>query len=398
MDIRKRFFGLAADRDEEWRVNVDIQALLERLLLFDTFILQSIRLHEIHTLVEQFGAAAVLRLLEDDGLEIYCDGVFTAVETQDAALELLPAGRIRVAPLTFAIVTVDQAAIITEGLRRLEGLRLARRHVERLKEVVALKILPRAEDAGQPAFSQVKRDVVQHATIHRAAAGLVSKRFDSKILTDLIEIEFRPIGGSQFEAISNIGSMVKTAEDGAAIVVSAASAVADMNNRLEKMNRFSCTVGTREEEMPIFEAKFAAAASATDPDAQKRRFDRVLEAADLPALDPRKVDLERFIEIRHSRECREFRDWLWTVDEFSEGELRERVRVLRHRIGDIAQSGVGKTFRWAVSTAIGMIPVVGTLAGAGAGLLDSFVVDKLLPQAGVVTFLGRQYPSMFTEH
>jgi hypothetical protein len=42
-----------------------------------------------------------------------------------------------------------------------------------------------------------------------------------------------------------------------------------------------------------------------------------------------------------------------------------------------------------------MIPVYGTAAGAGLGLIDTFLLDKVLPKSGPVTFLGTLYPSIY---
>ena len=47
------------------------------------------------------------------------------------------------------------------------------------------------------------------------------------------------------------------------------------------------------------------------------------------------------------------------------------------------------------SAGIGLIPIVGALAGLTAGFADSFIVDKLLPESGAVAFISQLYPPVF---
>jgi hypothetical protein len=51
--------------------------------------------------------------------------------------------------------------------------------------------------------------------------------------------------------------------------------------------------------------------------------------------------------------------------------------------------------RWLASTGFGAIPVAGPVLGAVAGLLDAFLVEKILPENGPITFLSKSYPSIF---
>jgi hypothetical protein len=58
----------------------------------------------------------------------------------------------------------------------------------------------------------------------------------------------------------------------------------------------------------------------------------------------------------------------------------------------------GKAIRLAMTTAIGLIPIVGTIAGATAGLVDTFLVERVFPSSGVFAFLGKIYPSLFEQN
>jgi hypothetical protein len=49
-----------------------------------------------------------------------------------------------------------------------------------------------------------------------------------------------------------------------------------------------------------------------------------------------------------------------------------------------------------VNAALGLIPGYGTAASIGEGALDMFLLEKMLPSSGVLTFLNHSMPSIFT--
>ena len=77
MDFRNRLFASAAKVKSEDREQTEFFAaeFLERLILFEEYILESIRLKEIPHLVQLFGNSPVLELLKSGKLKIYCDAV-----------------------------------------------------------------------------------------------------------------------------------------------------------------------------------------------------------------------------------------------------------------------------------------------------------------------------------
>src|SRR5436309_2577430 len=54
-------------------VRLDVESLVRRLLLFDTYILYSVRLKEIPDLVRRFGYEGALALLGSGAVEIRCE-------------------------------------------------------------------------------------------------------------------------------------------------------------------------------------------------------------------------------------------------------------------------------------------------------------------------------------
>lgn len=99
--------------------------------------------------------------------------------------------------------------------------------------------------------------------------------------------------------------------------------------------------------------------------------------------------------MRESAECREFREWLVSLDEVSDAQIKEMADSVKNRIASIVGSTGGRVMRFVATTGIGLIPPIGPIAGVVAGAVDAFLVDRVLSKSGVVAFLSETYPSLF---
>jgi hypothetical protein len=137
------------------------------------------------------------------------------------------------------------------------------------------------------------------------------------------------------------------------------------------------------------------------PEAQEARIQRVISIEGLPDLDEAanegSLDVGRLLEVRESRECEVFRGWLRTLDEASDEEIRDHVQNVRRRLGSSIRSGRGRALRFLATAGLGAIPIAGPLVGAAGSAADAFLLEKLLPESGPVTFLGSLYPSIFRD-
>lgn len=75
MDRRTRLLAPCANRKEGTKLEINflVEEFLERLILFDKYILDSIRLQEILHLVRLFGYTPVLELLKSGSLLIHSE-------------------------------------------------------------------------------------------------------------------------------------------------------------------------------------------------------------------------------------------------------------------------------------------------------------------------------------
>ena len=76
---------------------------------------------------------------------------------------------------------------------------------------------------------------------------------------------------------------------------------------------------------------------------------------------------------------------------YTDKELEDRLKSLQAKLSDFLHSGAGRTLRILVGEGAGMIPGVGTIVSA----IDSFLLEKIFPHKGAITFVNKLYPSIF---
>lgn len=172
-------------------------------------------------------------------------------------------------------------------------------------------------------------------------------------------------------------------------------AVANMNLRIEDMQRHSALSGFIPDEAFIFGRKTDLLAHQSDANAGDRRFERVLTISNLPQPDYNqtdiRIDVNKLLKARSSPECIEFREWLQTSDSYSDEQIHRMVRGMKARFMEFVHAPAGKAVRILLAAKLGATPACSIVLGA----LDMFLLERLLPRCGPATFLSRLYPSIF---
>lgn len=172
-----------------------------------------------------------------------------------------------------------------------------------------------------------------------------------------------------------------------------------INERFGVMERYTALTGLNNIDLPVFEGRYEFLANQVDVSRDKEHLNRVLQIKDFPdmsalALEGR-LKLEKILEIRETRECKEFRAWLKGIDQSTDEEIRDQIESLRSAIGNFLGGTSGKIVRLLVSNGVGLIPLAGPLIGAGASIVDSFVLERLFPISGPISFINKRLPSAF---
>ncbi len=395
MNIRQAVLGQIAVQSSKHAVDVDVGSLVRRLILFDKTIVKSIRLREVPTLVRTFHLAGFTELVNSGLLRLACDATFLIVDINRNGVRDLPPNH-----FSFGIASakIDEPILRSElkGLQGIPGLKNSDRSA--LEDTILGSLVAPPETYGQELLNQFDSDVRTNIPALKLA---VVERLKSEpsignfALPDL-SVQVQETSHRVFHIKTSLTSHGFTPEKSHALLQSSLMAISNLDKRLADMQAYSAITGFLDHEATLLFGRLSSVLAPLNPDLPEKQFERVIELADIPDFEPgQRVDVQRLLKARESADCREFREWLSSAESMSDEQIKEMVDSIRSKIASLAGSTTGKVLRFATTTGVGLIPVVGPIAGAAAGAIDSFLVDRVLPKSGVVAFLSETYPSLF---
>ncbi len=403
MDIRDRFFGrIATTTDNPEEIRLEPSALIEYLLLFDKVIIESIRLKDIRALVKFFGYDDIYALIDSGAVEIYCDAIAigsigqTNFLQQRSHKEVLPLGS-----YSFNVVRIAQKEYLHNCFKEVFGIEgVSHKQSMKLQHAIAGRLRAEPDKGGQQTLEQLRADLRSNAPVLRTAVSLALNRiYGIHVRPTEFSLNIIPLDEDDYHSESNIANLFGLNElQTHKAIESGLLAVGGLNLRIESMKNHNALTGLQAIELPVFDSKLSFLDQQLDPERQVKLFRRVLEITGFPELSnvqPNSINLKRVLEIRESDECRSFRTWLRNSEDLSAEEIESHFSNIRARLAPLVHGTTGKIIRWVASTGTGLIPAAGTAVGAALGLIDSFLLDKVIPKSGPVTFLGTMYPSIY---
>jgi hypothetical protein len=400
MDITRRLVGCAAILENGEVGGIDLNAIIRRLILFDTYIFKSIRLREVPSLVRQLGFENTIRLLQSPAIEIECESLSVGQTGQLAILEsrakkgLLPLLSYSLA----GVNTADHKKYLhdcLQGLHEIGG--LGQKRAIKLKRAIAQKVVRLPDDIAGRVATQATADVLNKQHLVRRSVGMTFQRMMNAAAPEF-SISIHAIDEEDIRVETDLTQRLNV-EVVHKIVEGGLLAVGGLSCRFAEMHAYSALSGFSENDLPLIDEQLKFLLCGMSPDAKEEQLRRVVELAGFPNfadnISDKPINVERLLEIRESAECREFREWLPTIENASDAEIRDRIGSLRARLGNAVQSRSGKVVRFLTTTGIGSIPTIGPIAGAAAGFIDTFLLERLLPKSGIVAFISDQYPSIF---
>jgi hypothetical protein len=406
-DIRERLVAPCANRiidatrssDE---VSVDLGALVRRIILFDKYILQSVRLMEIPHLLPVFGFNGTITLLQSGLIDLECDSTIIGQAGQNAPVR----GQKRAFSLKsywfFGVEPANRTDYLDSCLRAITGLHeLSNRQRRRLRNAVVDAIVDRPQHAGRAAFEQFLADLSRNIpTVATATTSALQDHLGRSVNPGDFSLRLHQIEEARYQVESDVGQRFHLDEwTEHKIIEKGLLAVAHVNERIEHMQRYEALSRSRQGDLPVFAGKFEFLHSQLSPEPHESTFSRVLTIAGLPEIETGRpeqyVDVNRLIEITQTSECRTFRQWLRNVQTATDEEIRDQFHPLGDRLSAALRSTSARAVRFLVTTAASYAPDVGMAAGTALSALDSFVVDNIIARPGPASFLSRLYPSIF---
>jgi len=406
--MHQRLLGSSAVIDPISGVpDIDVGGILRRLLLFDTYILKSIRLREFPTIVARLGFDATIELLRSGSFRIYLDAIAIAQTGQLTLSEWrVRKGILPKSSYCFQDVTIaDRRAHISRCFHEsIDPIRLSIKDRQKLKHAILESLESPPPDIGNDTIDQLNNDLrAMNPTLNMSVANQLKVQLGFDAAPDKLFVRLRPLDNEDFETESNLEELLGLDLDQRHKVVERAVLdLAGVNQRIAEMKALNAISGFRVNDLPLFEKKVASIAAVMDPDAQEDRINRMCEVADFPDFRDvglaYNVDIGKFLELRNSRECREFRTWLPSIDQTTDSEIREHISDLKARVAALVNSIGGRALRFLCSTGLGLMGGgAGIILGTAAGALDKFIVDRFFKESGIVTFMSRMYPALFEQ-
>jgi hypothetical protein len=389
--------GPAGEVVDEDRMDVDVGGVIRRLLLFDTFILDSARLREIPRLVSRFGSAGVIDLLKSGALKIQCEAHSIASAGQGLLPGQGPEYKLPLCSYRLGVVwSPDPDGYISDCLKyvdQIAGMNL--KQTIKLKRAIVDAIVRSPENAGFPALTSTKADLGNTPLLQMLVARAAKAFGGVEVAPEAVKVRAELLDAEAIRLESNLGKVGLDHETEHKVLERALLAVAGMNYRVEEMSNFSAISGVLEDEKEFLTSKVGFLLREIAPQTAERRFDRVVEIAGLPDFDSSStdfIDVQKLLKVRESQECVEFREWLQKIDSLTDEQIREQVGALNSKVASILQSTAGKTVRFLVTKVLGNVLAPG--ASTVADAVDAFLVDLVCRQSGPAVFLNRLYPSI----
>ena len=180
------------------------------------------------------------------------------------------------------------------------------------------------------------------------------------------------------------------------IINSSLLATCGMNLKFEEMDVFNSVSGFKPEEESLFDIRAKLLLKNVNGYKPEENFTRVLEIQRFPKLEINKdikIDIEKLLKIRNSKDCTEFREWLSTIDKYTDKDIHDQFNNYKSKLQNLATTTEGKAFRFFVSGVIGF--TASPLAGVAYGLIDTYILDKILPRKGYISFIHNDFPTIY---
>lgn len=179
MDIYRRLIGTSAITDEARAVaGVDLNGIIRRLILFDTYILKSNRLREFPFLIAELGFGGTMQLLESPAFEIQCEAMSVGQTGQTAIPDRVRRGILP--PLSYAlsgIRTADQKRFVHDCLQPLHQIpNLTLKQIIKLKKAIADKIVSLPENFAGRVSTEATADVLNKQYLVKKSVEMVIRQ------------------------------------------------------------------------------------------------------------------------------------------------------------------------------------------------------------------------------
>ncbi|HVQ37855.1 MAG TPA: hypothetical protein VMS31_10005 [Pyrinomonadaceae bacterium] len=374
-------------------------------MLFDDYVLESCKLLEFSQLVSMFGFDSVLELVKSRSITIKCDANLIGVfgDTED----LVRKGKSLEFDFTY-VRAANHEEYLSSCLQKIPtNSSLTPRQRIKLKQALAVRVdkaagMPPAVES--PELKAIRNFLAEASSnvpnVKRSCALELKERHGVIIQPEQFSLIIHRPSQDLLKAETDLHKLVgldlgQTHD----VIKYSLLRMSGISERFGIMERYTALTGLNNIDLPVFEGRYEFFADQISANRDKSRLNRLLEIEGFPNFEAiaaeGRLRLDKILEIRETHECRDFRTWLKQIDRMSDEEIRDQIESFRSAVGNFMGRTSGKIVRLLVSNGVGAIPAVGPLIGLAASVVDSFLVDKLFPSSGPISFINRRLPSVF---
>jgi hypothetical protein len=375
-------------------VDVDLNGLVRRLLLFDRYVLMSVRLQEFPALARRIGFGALRDLLDTKLIEIRCECLQLAQIGQSAIFgdPVLP-------PLSYKFNWLemhDREKYIHDCLQPMhESSGLRHKEVLRLKRSIIEAIKPLPTEIKPTLFPPFRNELLNNAPFLTKSIEFVIRNFKHRELVPFT-IRVHEEAKDTYVVETDLSERLQIDQSETHNVVeSGMLGLASLTQAIGEMRAFSAISGFRDDELPLFRQKLDILADAVSSSSREISFQRLLTIAGIPEFpDDKTLNIEKLLKVRESSETREFSDLLANIGSATDAEIHDRVSGFKNAAALFLTRPSVKKMKVLALAAAGLVPHA-AIPVTALGLLDAFLLERLLPRSGIAAFVNELYPSMF---
>lgn len=392
MNIQRRVIGSSVVVGRNGEITgLDLDLLIQRLLLFDGYVLRTTRFKEVPYLVQAFGYDQTLELLTCGLLEIRCE-VTQMGSRRDEELK-------RLNRLAFDLIWIeahDREKYLADCLNDVRTQLSLEDNKWRTLEAAIRDRIRRIDDSTHSEIGEAfKNTLDKFPAVVAESTRMAAKRQRIPMVLPEFRVDLeRKDGQDLMYANTDLRYTRIPRENIWTIVRDGLMGIGTLEQSIGEMKGFHAIGGFAPAELPLFQSRLSSLARLVSPHDTEQRLARLMNIAGLPHFAPDRASfkLDKLLAARESDELRVFRDWLPESDRLSDTEVRSLVKGFRARVSIFVRGGSATMTRLMVETGLG---VVNAIAGAALSALDYFVLDRLLPTRGPAAFVNKTFPTMF---
>lgn len=383
-DIRRRIIHPVCNQLVGENKVVDRDAIIRNCIIFDHFIITSYGL-EIPDLVDIFGYEGFIELLKNKVISFNFEVLFQGLKD----VNNLPANVYN--PTLFK--PSDMKDPVSKCLQNVNEIKdVSYKQEIKLKGIIANYFTTNTKLEMDNLFLSFSKDMTSNYELKSRITKFLSLTLGKNIDDNLIKVHVENIKEgyrietniSEFAKLGNITERY--------IVEKSIFSILATNHIFHDMVKHNALPAFKQDEISIYNNKLLTIVNNYAANRPADNFTKIVELSDFPDFNNVTIDVHNLLKIRDSEECILFRNWLWSVDNIEDSEIKDVTNGFRNKIGLMLNTPSAKVIRWLASTSLGVIDPVSSTA---VSIFDTFVLEKLLPRKGLTAFLNSMLPSVF---